>query len=36
MPEASIQAVRASATGERPRTVSLGTTSIMSLENRPL
>ena len=28
--------VRASATGERPRTVSLGTTSIMSRENSPL
>jgi len=36
VPVPSSSAVRASATGERLRTVSLGTTSIMSLVNRPL
>jgi hypothetical protein len=36
VPVASMSVVRASCSGERPRTVSLATTSIMSLENSPL
>jgi len=36
MPAASTAPVWASDHGERPRTVALGTTSIVSLENNPL
>jgi hypothetical protein len=35
-PAANMVPVRANAHGVRPRTVSLGTTSTMSLENNPL